>query len=64
LVPKAACDPKTVLKACQECTLEKIDQEAKESRNINLMWLLEQFLELASVFKEASRNFNVYLSRE
>jgi hypothetical protein len=25
---------------------------AKESRNINLMWLLDQFLELVYVFKE------------
>jgi hypothetical protein len=30
---------------------------AKKSRNINLMWLSEQFLELLSVFKEVSKNF-------
>jgi hypothetical protein len=40
-----------------ECTLEKIINESKESRNRNLMQLLEQFLELVSVFKEASKNF-------
>ncbi len=49
---------KMVPKAGYKCTLEKIDQmRAKESRDSNLMWLSEQFLELVSAFKEASKNF-------
>jgi hypothetical protein len=37
--------------------LEKIEMREKESGNRNLMQLLEQSIELVSVFKEATRNF-------
>jgi hypothetical protein len=40
-----------------QCTEDNRPMRARESRNINLMLLSEQVLELVSVFKEASRNF-------
>jgi hypothetical protein len=55
---------KVVPKAGHESTQKKVDQGVMESPNINLMWLLERFLELVSAFKEASKNFYVYFSHE
>ncbi len=57
VAPKAACDPEN----CSESRLwihsGKIrSMKANESRNINLMRLSEQLLEIVSVFNEASKN--------
>jgi hypothetical protein len=55
---------KIVPKASHECTLEISNNQtirARESRNRNLMLLSEQFIELVSVFTEASKSFILIL---
>ena len=37
-------------------------KRVKESWNTNLVWLSEQFLEVISVFKDASRNLYLFFS--
>ncbi len=58
VVPKAACDSES-----QQCryAAENRTIRAKESRNRNLMWLLEFILESESVFEEAAETLIIFL---
>jgi hypothetical protein len=55
--PKPACELKIVPKAGYECTVEKSTNESKGKLEQRVMRLTEQFLEIVSVFKEASKKF-------
>ncbi len=58
VVPKAAYDSENFPIAGHERTQEKNRlMKVKERHNRNMIWFSDQFLELVSVSKEASRNF-------
>jgi hypothetical protein len=61
-VPKAACDLKTVPKAGHQCTLKKIEQWERKKAGTYVFAACRTFLQLVSVFKEASRNSCFFFS--
>jgi hypothetical protein len=62
VVPKAACDPEKLFqKLLARMYIGEIQpMRAKARWNRTLVWLLEQFLESASVFRDARRDIKFF----